>query len=192
MGDVVFGDYKKVQALKNIRLKSYSYKTNGYYFVTICTDHRKPFLADKIKFVVAQFIEPSCRNRPDKIGATTNRLINQATTSNVKEFLGMKGVYVDYYEIVPTHMHIIIILEGSTYSLSEVIRRFKAKTTLEVARFIGQKGFKLWQPNYYEHIIRTEKALQKIREYIRNNPLKEKIDLSEIYDKDADKSADTE
>ncbi|MDO8735076.1 MAG: transposase [Elusimicrobiota bacterium] len=141
-----------MKALKNIRLKSYSYKTNGYYFVTICTDHRKPFLADKIKFVVAQFIEPSCKNRPDKIGATTKPvpscLINQATTNNVKEFLGMKGVYVDEYEIVPTHIHLIIILEDSAYSLSEVIRRFKAKTTLVVARFIWQKGFKLWQPNY--------------------------------------------
>jgi len=32
----------------------------------------------------------------------------------------------------------------------------------------------IWQPNYYEHIIRNEKALLKIREYIENNPLVEK------------------
>jgi len=66
------GEYKEVKALKNIRLKSYSYKTNGYYFVTICCNYRKPYFTEKIKFVVAQFIESSC-------------LINQATT-NIKNF----------------------------------------------------------------------------------------------------------
>jgi hypothetical protein len=32
-----------------------------------------------------------------------------------------------------------------------------------------------WQRNYYEHVIRNEKALMKIREYVQNNPTVEKI-----------------
>jgi REP element-mobilizing transposase RayT len=40
---------------------------------------------------------------------------------------------------------------------------------------------KLWQPNYYEHVIRTDKVLRRIREYIENNPLKEKLDFDFIY-----------
>ena len=36
--------------------------------------------------------------------------------------------------------------------------------------------WKLWQRNYYEHIIRNEDELNKIREYIQNNPLKWDLD----------------
>jgi len=39
----------------------------------------------------------------------------------------------------------------------------------------------LWQPNYFEHIIRNENALAKIREYIQNNPDVLKIKFEEFY-----------
>ena len=39
---------------------------------------------------------------------------------------------------------------------------------------------RLWQPNYYEHVIRNEGALEKIREYIQNNPEKEKFNWDEL------------
>jgi REP element-mobilizing transposase RayT len=61
-------------------------------------------------------------------------------------------------------------------SLGEIVRRFKA-TSSRIT------GIKLWQPNYYEHVIRNEKALYKIREYIQNNPLKKQIELDQIYEK---------
>ena len=54
--------------------------------------------------------------------------------------------------------------------LPELIRTFKAL----VARSTGTR---FWQRNYYEHVIRTEVALFKIREYIENNPLAETIGL---------------
>jgi REP element-mobilizing transposase RayT len=54
---------------------------------------------------------------------------------------------------------------------------FKTMTTNEYIRGINTHGWerfngKLWQRNYYEHIIRDDKELQAIREYIRYNPLK--------------------
>jgi REP element-mobilizing transposase RayT len=58
--------------------------------------------------------------------------------------------------------------------LGELIRRFKARVSKE-------SGCKVWQPNYYEHIIRNEKALQKIREYVQNNPIVGKIDFEQFY-----------
>jgi putative transposase len=63
--------------------------------------------------------------------------------------------------------------------LHRYIQDFKSKTTLEIKKkgFIGKR---FWQPNYYEHVIRNEKALYKIREYIKYNAEKDKIDLSEI------------
>ncbi|HAH31339.1 MAG TPA: hypothetical protein DCL44_03385, partial [Elusimicrobia bacterium] len=51
----------------------------------------------------------------------------------------------------------------------------KAKQALQL-----QKEERLWQPNYFEHVIRNEKALTKIREYIENNPMAEKMNWDEL------------
>jgi REP element-mobilizing transposase RayT len=75
---------------------------------------------------------------------------------------------------MPTHIHLILILEDCKLKLSEIIRRLKAAITKQI-------GFRLWQPNYYEHVIRNEQALSKIREYIQNNPLVEEIELKRFY-----------
>jgi REP element-mobilizing transposase RayT len=58
--------------------------------------------------------------------------------------------------------------------LGKVIRRLKARVSREA-------GFKVWQPNYYEHVIRNEKALNRIREYIKDNPTKEIIEFEQFY-----------
>jgi REP element-mobilizing transposase RayT len=54
-------------------------------------------------------------------------------------------------------------------------------TTNEYFRNVYEKGWqglhgRLWQRNYYERIIRNEKELMKISEYIRNNPLQWDMD----------------
>jgi len=86
----------------------------------------------------------------------------------------IEGVALDYYVLMPTHIHLILIFERSKLNLGEVIRRIKAVTSKETQ-------VKLWQPNYYEHIIRNEHALNKIRAYIVNNPLAEKIKFEQFY-----------
>jgi len=65
--------------------------------------------------------------------------------------------------------------------LGEIIRRFKARTSKIT-------GFKLWQPNYYEHVIRNDAALNRIREYIQNNPMVIEIEFEEFYKERPDKS----
>jgi putative transposase len=55
-------------------------------------------------------------------------------------------------------------------TLSVVIRTYKAAVTRE-CRCNNLHEFR-WQPRFYEHIIRDEKELQNIREYITNNPIK--------------------
>jgi len=47
---------------------------------------------------------------------------------------------------------------------------------------------KFWQRNYYEHVIRNEAALLKIREYIKNNPLAERIRFEDFYESGSDES----
>lgn len=139
-----------MRSIKNIRLKHYDYRTNGYYFVTLCSNHRR--------YVVAQFIG----------------LIKKT----MEEMHKLNGAKLDYYHIMPDHLHMIIILENSQFSLGEIVRRLKAITNKKA-------GIKLWQPNYYEHVIRTEEALKEIRKYIQNNPLAEKIDFKQFYLKHA-------
>ncbi|KPK99606.1 MAG: hypothetical protein AMJ91_07205 [candidate division Zixibacteria bacterium SM23_73_3] len=94
---------------------------------------------------------------------------------SIQNLNGIEGVEVDYSVVMPTHVHLILALSGCKLTLGEIIRRLKAPSSREA-------GIRLWQPNYYEHVIRNEKALLKIREYIQNNPLKEKIDFERIYE----------
>lgn len=136
-----------MKGTKNIRLKHYDYKSNGYYFVTICTDYKKPYLEiPEIKNIVVAEI------------ARLNEL---------------EGIKIDYFVTMPNHIHLIIILDNSRFSLPEIVKRFKSKTTVFVknsAKQGWQLQDRLWQPNYYEHIIRDETVLSKIREYIEINP----------------------
>jgi len=131
-----------MRAVKNIRLKDYDYSSNRFYFITICTNYRKPYLTGKNEEIVTQFIE----QLPYKIS----------------------GIKLDYYQIMPSHIHLILVLEDCQLRLSEIVRRLKAVTTRQVR-------FRLWQPNYYEHVIRGDKELAKVREYIQNNPLMERL-----------------
>ncbi len=133
---------------KNVRLKDYNYKNNGYYFVTICTALRKPLLARFRK--VAENILLSL---PEKIN----------------------GLTIDYYEIMPTHLHMILVFENIKLSLGEIVRRCKALVTKQA------KVKPFWEWNYYEHVIRNKKALYTIRKYIQENREKERINLESIY-----------
>lgn len=86
------------------------------------------------------------------------------------------GVKIDFYKFGIDHLHAIFVLENSNVHLSEVVRTYKALVT----KTTGHKNF--WEWNYYEHVIRSEKALHNIRKYIAEHPLKEKIDWEEIYE----------
>ena len=85
---------------------------------------------------------------------------------------------------MPNHIHVIIVLtrpEISSMSLPDVVHRFKTMTTKRYVDGVKQMNWqpfdgKLWQRNYYEHVIRNEDELNSIREYIINNPLQWEMD----------------
>ena len=61
--------------------------------------------------------------------------------------------------------------------LHAMVQWFKTMTTNEYIRGVKQNNWprfnkKLWQRNYYEHIIRSEKSYLQILDYIRTNPMK--------------------
>jgi putative transposase len=137
-----------MKAIKDIRLKEYDYSSNGFYFITVCTNHRKPFFKNT---VLLKLVEDEMQ------------ILNST-----------KGVSLDQFVVMPDHLHMIIILDECDLRLGEIVRRFKAKVSKQVTE-------KIWQPNYYEHVIRDEKALNKIRNYILNNPLVAEIDFEQFY-----------
>ena len=55
-------------------------------------------------------------------------------------------------------------------SLGTIIGSFKSGVTRHINELRGMPGAKVWQRNYYERIIRNEDELNRIREYISNNP----------------------
>lgn len=85
----------------------------------------------------------------------------------------LEGVKIDYYSLNCTHLHIVFLLYDCKLKLGEIIRRIKARSSKE-------SGRKLWQPNYYEHVIRNEKELEKIRYYISGHPEKHGFNEKEI------------
>ena len=136
-----------MQGLKNIRLKEYDYRSNGYYFVTLVT----------------RFRQSKLEGRKDLLERELDSLIRQVS-----------GLDVDYWNPMDNHVHLIFILKECKLGLGEIVRRFKAKMSQAFHE-------RLWQPNYYEHVIRNEKALNRIREYIVNNPQAEILKFEEFY-----------
>lgn len=87
------------------------------------------------------------------------------------------------YVVMPNHFHGIIEIVaplGSAHienGLGDIIGAFKSLTTNEYIRGVKQLNWqpfdkKLWQRNYYEHIIRNENDFERIIQYIKNNPFK--------------------
>ena len=101
------------------------------------------------------------------------------------------NVDLDYYVIMPNHLHGILIIthrqcRGTEHrapttesfgksipgSLPTIIRSFKATVTKQINELRATHGLPVWQRNYYERVIRNEKELYNIRNYILNNPHK--------------------
>jgi REP element-mobilizing transposase RayT len=64
-----------------------------------------------------------------------------------------------------------IAVRAKSHGLPEIIRGFKTFSARRINQIRGTAGLPVWQRDYYEHIIRNEESLHKIREYIINNPL---------------------
>jgi len=133
---------------KHTRLKDFDYNTNGAYFITICTHNRHPLIDTKYKLIIEE-----------ELKGLENRF---------------SGVKIDYYTLMQNHIHIIIFLSKSLVSIPRLVQAFKSITTLNIKKN-GYDFVRFWQQNYYEHVIRSEKALYKIRKYIIENPLVEQL-----------------
>jgi len=88
-----------------------------------------------------------------------------------------RHVNIDEYIIMPNHIHGILIIRAAARAaptLGQVIGAFKSRCVIDYLKYIRHNNLnelaKIWQRNYYDHIIRNDKSLTKIRQYIINNP----------------------
>jgi len=146
---------------RSIRLRNYDYSQPGAYFVTLST-YQRTFLFGEIK---------EQRMLLNQYGKTV-----QFCWADIPNHYS--SVLLDSFVVMPNHVHgIIIITVGAglkpaptrKYPLSEIIRAFKTFLARQINKIRATLGVPVWQRNYYERIIRNEKELASIREYIENN-----------------------
>jgi putative transposase len=86
------------------------------------------------------------------------------------------GTVLDEFVIMPNHIHALVQLTGTTTSLSAVIGAFKSQSTNAAHSAGVLADAKLWQRGFHDHVVRDEAGLDRLREYIANNPLKWHLD----------------
>lgn len=86
----------------------------------------------------------------------------------------MRNFYIIPVSIIERNAKDWILTKNHNQTIGKIIRYLKAKST-KLIRDMGHYRFR-WQRNYYEHVVRDDKELDAIREYITNNPAKWDLD----------------
>jgi len=75
------------------------------------------------------------------------------------------------YCIMPNHVHIVFTIERSSTSLYKILQSLKAYTARDANKLLNRKGA-FWQHESYDHVVRDRKELERIVNYVLNNPVK--------------------
>ncbi|MFZ3114612.1 MAG: transposase [Syntrophales bacterium] len=199
------------QRRRSIRLRGYDYSQAGGYFVTICTQNQEHLFGaivggemilndagNMIQIVwdeipshyggidIDEFvIMPNHVHGIFIIAGTIGRGIVGATPRGCPDTNaqppGQARGKGQPQGVAPT------VNAVETLTLGDIVHRFKTMTTKRYADGVKQWGWKpfpgrVWQRNYWEHIVRNERELNRIRDYIHNNPAKwesDRLNLSE-------------
>ena len=158
---------------RSIRLKGYTYSEAGLYFVTICT-RSHVCLFGKVR-------------QGEMILNEYGGIAEQCLLAIPDHFPDAK---IHQFVVMPNHIHCIIEItvrandsspvrandysplppHGTSKTIGSIVRGFK----IGVTKWFRENTdiHTVWQRNYYEHIIRNERSLYQISEYIQTNPLK--------------------
>lgn len=148
---------------RSIRLACHDYSEFGACFVTICAYRRRCVFGNGM---VRAVIERAWEELPGRFA----------------------GVQLDEFVVMPNHVHFILWLPGSdgvgaglappedggtasrAPTLGDVVCAFKSISAVAINKHLGQSGVPVWQRNYFERVLRNEKELNAIRQYIACNP----------------------
>lgn len=165
---------------RSMRLEGYNYAQQGAYFVTICTFNRE-CLFGEVK---------NGEMHLNDFGMVAYKEWKQ--TSVVRPY-----VELDEFAIMPNHIHGIVVIESDqagtphvttdeptrtfgkpiSGSLSSIVGAYKSMVTRQINERRVTPNAELWQKRFYDVIIRNEKSLNDIRQYILSNPQNWESDL---------------
>ena len=184
-----------VQHRTRMRLQSYDYSTPGTYFVTIVTQNRRCLFGE----IESDEMHPN--DAGEMVGATLEQLPKRFQSMGLDRFVVMPnhihglvvidssvgaplvGAHTDEEEQV-SESGTSMLNRAATRAaptLSNIVGAFKSITTGEYIRGVKTSGWpafqgRLWQRNFYDHVVRNEEDLHRVRQYILENPLKWALD----------------
>jgi len=176
------------QDRKSIRLKDYDYSAEGYYFVTVCVHNRQRLLG-KVDVGAGPCAGPVMELTP--LGEMVRKIWNE-----IPQYY--PGVDIDEFTVMPNHIHGIIIISGRGGrgnpaptgdhanecgvgarsprppfvhpTLGQIVAYFKYQSTKRINSVRNASGTRFWQRNYFDRVIRNDRELFQIRQYIQYNP----------------------
>ena len=185
---------------RSIRLKGYDYSQAGLYFITLCVQNRERLFGE-IRPKNSDNISKGDHAGSPRQQQRQRMILNDAGKMIEKWYAEMENKYpnIRCHEMIvmPNHFHCILeIVNGHSISKDEndrspygpgnkkyhpvignVVGWFKTMTTNEYIHGVKNRGWKrfdgkLWQRDYWEHIIRNEESYYRISNYIIQNPEK--------------------
>ena len=166
--------YSKPPQRRSIRLKGYDYSQAGAYFLTVCT-YRHTLLFGKV--------------------TNGQMALNELGTIAFDSWLSIaekrSNLSLDNFVVMPNHVHGIIHIgetepmdmglvaslastktpgKLSSNSLGTIVGQFKGAVSKRAKTQSIPSASRIWQRNFYEHIIRDEDSLNRIRAYVLENP----------------------
>ena len=162
---------------RSIRLKGWDYSQAGAYFITICTQNRECLFGEIVDGEM----------RLNEAGNIARQCWDDIP-------IHFPHVDPDVFVIMPNHIHgIILIIDtppagaknfsplpkttrqcGTSKTIGSIVRGFKIGVTKWMRNSTPVDD--VWQRNYWEHIVRNESEMDRIREYIQNNPAQWELD----------------
>jgi len=144
---------------KSLRLPDYDYSQPGSYFVTILVHSRECILCQILDHQIALY--------------DAGRIVEKTWKELPNHY---PGIRLEAFVVMPNHFHGVITLEDTIKPLSEIVRGFKSFSSRRINIIRDSQGQPVWHRSYYEHIIRSEEELLRVRDYINSNPLRWDLD----------------
>jgi putative transposase len=161
---------------RSIRLKGYDYARPGAYFVTICVRERECALGGVVD--------------GEMVLNDWGRIVAESWSWLAEQY---PYITLDEWVVMPNHLHGIIIINDDAgrgasrraptamvpakrKPLGQLVGAFKTVSTKRINQMRDTASTPFWQRGFYEHIVRNDRELDAIRQYIIYNPLKWELD----------------
>jgi putative transposase len=183
---------KSTHRRRTIRIRDYDYTQAGAYFITICTRNRECLLGKVVDSMVRL--------------NETGRVVESVW---LRTAMVRSNIELDAYVVMPNHFHAIFFIHDSgavgatrrvaptkdlsgsignpwrsngpkSGSVGAIMAQFKSLVTKRINNTLQYPGGSLWQRNYYEHVIRDEESMNRIREYIATNAQRWDLDRENL------------